>query len=71
VPAPGNVLHIRTRRQGNRLVSFVYLERPVRRRRPVKTLARVLGRGALKRLRRDGVIADASFAQALLNIWAG
>jgi hypothetical protein len=68
--APGNVLHIRTRRDGNRKVSFIYLERPTQRRRSVKVMARVLGRGALKRLRRDGVVRDATFAQELLNKWA-
>lgn len=67
---PGNVLHVRTRRYGNRQVSFVYLERPVRRRRSVKALARVMGRGAQKQLGRDGVVRDAGFAQALLNVWA-
>jgi len=70
VTPPGNVLHVRTRRDGRRQVSFVYLERPARRRRPVKTLARALGRGAQKRLRRDGLVRDAAFAQALLNAWA-
>ena len=69
VTPPGNVLHVRTRQGGHRQVSFVYLERPARRRRPVKTLARTLGRGALKRLRRGGIIRDAAFAQALLNKW--
>lgn len=70
VTTPGNVLHVRTRREGNRQVSFVYLERPARRRRPVKKLARALGRGALKRLRGDGLIRDAVFAQALLHEWS-
>jgi hypothetical protein len=70
VTPPGNVLHVRTRRDDHRQVSFVYLERPARRRRPVKTLARALGRGALKRLRRDGIIRASAFAQALLNKWA-
>src|SRR5947209_1042208 len=55
VAPPGNVLHVRTRRDRNRQVSFVYLERPARRRWAVKSLARILGRGALKRLRRDGI----------------
>jgi hypothetical protein len=66
---PGNVLHVRTRRDGNKRVSFVYLEQPVRRRRRVKAVAQVLG-CAQKRLQRDGVIRDQSFAQALLNMWA-
>lgn len=70
VTPPGNVLHVRSRRDGNRQVSFVYLEHPARRRRPVRALARALGRGAQKRLRQDGMIRDAAFAQALLNEWA-
>jgi hypothetical protein len=70
VTPPGNLLHVRSRRTGKRQVSFIYLEHPARRRRPVKALARQLGRGSLKRLQRDGVVRDPAFAQALLNIWA-
>jgi len=70
VTPPGNVRYVRTRKDGNRQVSFVYLEHPARRRRPVKTLARSLGRGALKSLRRDGIIRNAAFAQALLKMFA-
>jgi hypothetical protein len=70
VDPPGNVLHVRTRRDGNRKVSFVYLEHPARRRRQVKSMARGLGRGTLKRLLRDGVVRDAAFAQALLKTWS-
>lgn len=69
VTPPGNVLHVRTRQDGKRQVSFIYLERPARRRRPVKTLARTLGRGALKKLRKNGEMRDAEFKQALLNTW--
>lgn len=70
VTPPGNVLHVRTRRNGNRQVSFVYLEHPARRRRPIESLARILGRGTLKRLRRNGVVRNAVFAKMLLNAWA-
>ena len=69
VTPPGNVRFVRTRRDGNRLVSFVYLERPARRRRQVKSLARALG-CTQKRLRRGGLIRDSSFAQSLLNTLA-
>jgi hypothetical protein len=69
VTPPGTVLHVRTRKDGNRQVSFIYLECPRHRRRPVGALARALGRGARKRLGQDGMIRDASFAQALLNVW--
>jgi hypothetical protein len=66
---PGNVLHVRTRRDRNRSVSFVYLERPVRRRRKIKSVARALG-CTQKRLRRDGLIRNKALAEALLNTWA-
>ena len=70
VTPPGNVLYVRARQDGKRQVSFVYLERPSKRRRAVKTFSRALVRGMLKRLRRDGVVRDAAFAQALLSAWA-
>lgn len=69
VSPPGNVLHVRTKHLGNRQISFVYLECPSRRRRPIEAVARSLGRGAMRRLRRDGVIHNPVFAQALLNTW--
>lgn len=69
VTPPGNVRYVRTRRGEKRLVSFVYLERPTRRRRPLNSLARALG-CTQKRLRRAGLIRDSSFAQDLLNTWA-
>lgn len=70
VSPPGNVLHTRSGREGNANKSSVYLERPARRRQPVKLLARSLGRGALKRLRCRGQVRDAAFAQALLKRWS-
>lgn len=71
VTAPGNVLHVRSRRDhNNRQISFVYLECPDRRRRQLKALSRTLGYGALKRLRRNGKVSDAAFAQELLNVWS-
>lgn len=69
VSPPGNVLHVRTRGDGSRQASFVYLEHPARRRRPVKALARTLGQGALKRLRRNWQVRNPEFARALLNAW--
>ena len=69
VTPPGNVLHLRTRFEGKRQVSFVYLERPSQRRRTLKALAGSLGQGSLKRLSRGGIIRDAAFSQALLNAW--
>lgn len=69
VTPPGNVLHVRTRLEGKRQVSFVYLERPSQRRRTLKALAQSLGQGSLKRLTKGGLIRDAAFSQALLNAW--
>ena len=57
VTPPGNVLHVARGETETRQVSFVYLERPARRRRQVKSLARALG-CAQKRLRRNGVIRE-------------
>jgi len=68
VTPPGNVLHFLSRREGKRVVSFVYLERPARRCRKVKAVAQTLG-CTQKRLRRNGVIRDRALAQSLLNIW--
>jgi len=69
VTPPGNVLYVRSRQDGRKLLSFVYLERPARRRRQVKLLARALG-CTQKRLHRNVLVRDSSFAQALLNTWA-
>lgn len=66
---PGNVLYVRPGQVGTKLVSIVFLEHSNRRRRQVKTLARVLG-CEQKRLRRNGLILNQSFAQTLLNTWA-
>lgn len=69
VTPPGNVRYVRTRKDGSRLVSFVYLERPARRRRQVKSLAHALG-CTQKRLRRGGLIRDPLFKEALMNTLA-
>lgn len=69
VSPPGNVVHVRTRSDGGRRVSFVYLEHLARRRRPVKALARTLGRGALKKLRRNRQVRNPEFARELLKAW--
>ncbi|CAN5874850.1 hypothetical protein BH11VER1_BH11VER1_30550 [soil metagenome] len=69
VSPPGNVRYVRTRRTGNRQVSFVYLERPARNRRSVGSVAKKIDHGSLKQLRQDGIVRDAAFAQSLLNLW--
>ena len=70
VAPPGNVLHTRSGRDGNAIKTSVYIERPARRRRQIKTLARALGRGAKKSLQRNGLVRDTAFKQALLKAWA-
>jgi hypothetical protein len=69
VSPPGNVRYVRKWKDGNKRKSFVYLERPVQRRRQLKSLTRALG-CTQKQMRRDGVVRDLSFAQTLLNTWA-
>ena len=70
VAPPGNVLHVvRSDSASKRPVSFIYLERPDRRRRSVRSLAKALG-CAQKLLIRDCVVRNRSFAQSLLNTWA-
>jgi hypothetical protein len=70
VSPPGNVIHVLPPRQdGNRTVSFVYLERPDRNRRPLKSLARAVG-CLHSELRRDRVIRDLALKQTLLKAWA-
>jgi hypothetical protein len=71
IEAPSNVLHVKHHRDSkNRKIAFVYVERRICRRRTVQQVAKSLGHGALKRLRKDGKIRDAVFAQRLRNLWA-
>lgn len=70
VSPPGNVVHVPTHRAGNKQTSFVYLELPDRRRRPVSALARQLGYSSQNVFYRDGRIKDSSFARSMLRIWA-
>lgn len=70
VTPPANVIHVLPpRREGNTTVSFVYLERPDRNRRQLKSLARALGCTRAE-LGRDRVIRNPDFKQALLKAWA-
>jgi hypothetical protein len=69
VSPPANILHVGTRRFGARLVSFVYVEQPVRRRLDIKVLARTV-RCPQRRLRGNGLIRERAFVRALLNAWA-
>jgi hypothetical protein len=67
VSAPANVLHVRSWSDGNRITSFIYMERPIRSRRSIKRLAKHLGRGSLKKLHGNGWIRDKGFASAILH----
>ncbi len=70
VTPPGKVIHVMPKEYvGNKLVSFVYIERPERRRRRIDTLAKAIGCDE-KKLRQNGLIRDRSLAQQLLNTWA-
>lgn len=72
VSPPGNVLYVRHRNASGKNVSFVYLESSAdKRRRSVQTLAKQLGKGAAKELRRNGLIRNSALAQALLGVWSG
>ncbi len=66
----GTVLHVRTRREPRREVSFVFLERPNRRQRDINAMAQSLGKDGVKKLRRGGEIRNEAFARALLNTWS-
>ncbi len=70
VSPPANVLHVRRRPGGKSPVAFVYLEHASRPRRDVRKLATQLGRGSLRRLRRDGLVRDKAFARSLLGLWS-
>lgn len=69
VSAPATVTHIERWSRGLRRCTFVYVERPKRRRVELDRFARRVGRGAKQRLLRGGAVASA-FAQRLLAAWA-
>jgi len=58
VTAPGNVISTRKWKHGKRQCTFVYLEVPKRKRIRTDKLARRLGRGAIKKLRRSGSVSE-------------
>jgi hypothetical protein len=65
---PGTVLHLHPYRRGRAKYTIVYLELPDRRRRSIDHVAKRLGRGALKRLRRGGLLRR-DLADLLSNLW--
>lgn len=65
---PGTVVHTHPWRRGRKAVTFVYVEAPKRRRVDLQRLAKRIGHGAGKKLRRGGLVSGA-FAEHLLTAW--
>jgi len=70
VSPPANVLHVRRRSGRKGRVAFVYLEHASRPRRDIRNLASQVGRGSVRRLRRDGLVRDKAFARSLVHLWS-
>jgi len=66
---PGEVVHTAAWRRGATSWTFVYVELPRGRRASVERLAKRIGSGALKRLRRGGQV-NRNFAERLLAAWS-
>lgn len=66
---PGTVLYIKTYKRKTRPISFVYVEFPEHRRRRLEVMAKRIGRGALKRMRRGGRL-NASMSEKLYDLWS-
>jgi hypothetical protein len=69
VDAPGNVLSVRRYESKRGTSTFIYYERPAKRRRRLKVLAKAVGRGALRRLRRGGPV-NRQWADGIMKAWA-
>jgi phospholipase D-like protein len=68
VDPPGTVLYVRHYRSKVGKAALVFLELPDRRRRKLQSLANRLGRGALKRLRRNGSVTR-EISEKLDDLW--
>jgi hypothetical protein len=68
VSPPGTVVNARRWRKGRRKLTFFYVELPARRRISLARLAKSLGHGWNKRLRREGAIRR-DLAEQLLQAW--
>lgn len=66
---PGHVVHRVSWQSGKIKCAFVYVEREPRRRILVERLAKKIGSGALKRLRRGG-LTSSDFSERLWAAWA-
>ena len=68
VEPPGNVLVVKTRRDGVRRITIVFLERPARRRMRLARFAKRVG-CTQKVLRHDHTIRDAGLVRRILQAW--
>jgi hypothetical protein len=69
IDAPADIIHTRNWQRSGRRVTFVYLELPKVRRINLDKLAKQLGYGAKKKLRRNGRVRNRDFAELLLGHW--
>jgi hypothetical protein len=70
IDPPADVLHRRSWHRANRPpITFVYFEHPDKRRIRLERLARRIGYGSRKRLKKAGIVRDPDFAEKLLAIW--
>lgn len=67
IAPPGSVLDMKSYERRKGVSTFVFLERPKKRRKSIAALARKLGRGSRKRLKRSGRLAAGEFTQNLLG----
>lgn len=66
VAPPGNIVDQRSRKIGHKVARAIFVERPDRRRRSLRSLASILGRGSMRKLKRDGVVKNQDFLRSLL-----
>jgi hypothetical protein len=69
IDAPADVINTHRWVRDGRGVMFIYLERPKVRRVSVGKLAKKFGRGAKKKLHRNGLVRNRDFAETLLRNW--
>lgn len=70
VSPPGNVIYVRKYRKARGAAFFIYLELPKdKRRRDLRKIIGHLGKGARKKLKREGLVRNAAFARELLALW--
>ncbi|MCH7225106.1 phospholipase D-like domain-containing protein [Haloferula sp. A504] len=68
---PASVIKKDVRKRDGKLVSYLFVEGPDRRRRRFSTWVRKLGSAAEKKVGRSGVVKDAALVRKLLRSWEG